>query len=308
MPSIISHSEVDQFLTCERKHYYAFGKPNSEGTQGLESKHISDGLFKGNLGHAALEAYYKYLADFVDTIPTDVDMEAAHHVAFAVINQAIENNLDRAELCLIIYTVVAAYFEHYKEEDKEWQYPAVELEFRENVAGDIVFPFKPDLIKRHRVTGKVIVVDHKFLSNLYTPREIGIQPQLPKYVGTLRNLGYNVDDAEYDLISTRVLKTKPYIASNETMRRIPLKLSKKRIERSLIEQHEVVRRIAFFKAETPERWGEVAMRSANSWNCKNCPFLDMCTADLNGEDTSVMAKYEFAPNSYGYDKENQSNV
>lgn len=305
MPSIISHSEVDQFLTCERKHYYAFGKVNSAGSQGLESKHISDGLYKGNLGHAALEAYYKHLSVFINERPTDADMEAAQLRAFAVINDAIAADPEKAELCLIIYTVLTAYFDHYKEEDKDWQYLAVEMEFREEVAGDITFPFKPDLIKRHRQTGKVIVVDHKFLANLYTSREIGIQPQLPKYVGTLRNLGYTVDDGEYDLISTRVLKTKPYIAGSETLRRVPLKLTNNRIKRSLAEQHEVVRRIAFFKNETPERWGEVAMRTANSWNCKNCPFLDMCTADLNGEDTSVMAKYEFAPNSYGYDKKDE---
>jgi hypothetical protein len=44
--AIISHSEVDQFLSCERKHFYAFGKQHPEGENpGLESKHISDGLF-----------------------------------------------------------------------------------------------------------------------------------------------------------------------------------------------------------------------------------------------------------------------
>lgn len=302
MPSIISHSEVDQFLVCERKHYYAFGKTNSEGTQGLESRHISDGLYKGNLGHAALEEYYKHLMQFTDTRPTDVDMDRAKDAALQVLTDRLVAEPDKSELILTIYTCLSAYFSYWRSEDQnEWQYMAVEVEFRETVDEYITFPFKPDLIKRHRRTGKVIVVDHKFLSNLYTPNEIGIQPQLPKYVGTLRNLGYQVDDAEYDMICTRVLKTKPYEAST-SLKRTMLKLSKTRVERSVREQHDTVRRIAWFKAASPEAWEDTVTRSANSWNCKNCPFLSLCISDLNGEDTSVAVQYDFAPNSYGYDK------
>ena len=301
MPSIISHSEVDQFLTCERKHFYAFGKPANDGQFGLQSKHVSDGLFRGNLGHAALEAYYKYLRQFINTQPTFMHMMNAQQDALDVLNKALEEHTDRLELILEMFQIINAYCEHYRDEDMKWQYLAVEDEFREEVNNEIIFPFKPDLIRRHRQTGRVEVVDHKFLSNLYGGNEIAIQPQLAKYVGTLRNLGYEVHDGVYDLISTRVLKTKPYDATT-SMRRVPLKLTKKRIERSLLEQHRVVARIAEFKAMDRDVWDYRVSRTASSWNCKNCPFLALCVADLNGEDTSVMVKHEFESNSYGYDK------
>lgn len=302
MPSVISHSEVDQFLTCERKHYYAFGKVAANGESGLQSKHISDGLFKGNLGHAALEAYYKYIMQFGETPPSFMHMQNAKQDALEVINNALKEFPDKTELILGMYQVIAAYCDKWIQEDQfQWQVMAVEVEFREEVNAELTFPFKPDLIRRDRRTGRVEVIDHKFLTNLYNSSEIAIQPQLPKYVGSLRNLGYEVDDGVYDLVGTRVLKTKPYDAEQQ-MRRVPLKITENRVNRSLLEQYRIVNRIAELKQMDNEVWAHTVNRTANSFNCKNCPFLALCIADLNGEDTSVMVKYEFESNSYGYDK------
>ena len=313
-PSIISHSEVDQFLACERRHYYAFGKPtideDGNPATGLEPKNVSDGLFRGNAGHLALETYYKHLAPHsIKGVPSDEVFAEAKKLALATVTGAMATNPERMDMLLGLHVVLNAYFDYWLNDsngDRNWQFLAVETELREVIDGDIEFPFKPDLIKRHRYNGRVVVVDHKFLANLYTPQEIAIQPQLAKYVGALRNLGYEVDDAEYDLVCHRVLKTKPY-DSAQSLRRIPLKLTKKRIETSLEEQHSVVRSIALFKSE-PEIWAQEVRRAANSYNCKHCSFLNMCVADLNGEDTSVMARYEFRANTYGYDKKNEVEV
>jgi CRISPR/Cas system-associated exonuclease Cas4 (RecB family) len=296
MTTIISHSEVDQFLTCERKHYYAFGQiiPGQEDT-GLESKHLSDGLYRGTLGHAALEALYKTLSEGhgYDKAKSNLD---------AVLTDELVSTPERSELIMSLMIVLNAYCDYYYLEDtQEWEYIAVEEEFRYEVDDDIIFPFKPDMIRRHRKTQQVQVVDHKFLQRLYGPSIIGIQPQLPKYVGSLRRMGYDVKDGVYNLISHSVLKTRPYVADNSTMRRVPLKLTNQRIARSLNEQHEAVRQIAELKAD-PESWPDKVLRTANSFNCQNCPFLDLCVADLNGEDTTVMLRHEFRPNSYGYDK------
>lgn len=297
MTTIISHSEVDQFLTCERKHYYAFGKviPGQEDT-GLESKHLSDGLYRGTLGHAALEAYYSALSNGHTVAVAKYDSDV-------VLNTELISNPEKAELIMSLMIVLNAYYAYYELEDTtEWEYVAVEEEFRHDVAGhDIIFPFKPDLVRRHRKTQQVQVVDHKFLQRLYGPSIIGIQPQLAKYVGSLRLMGYDVKDGVYNLISHSVLKTKPYVADNTTMRRVPLKLTNQRVARSISEQNAAVLQIAELKAD-PDTWEHKVLRTANSFNCQNCPFLDLCVADLNGEDTTVMLRHEFAPNSYGYDK------
>lgn len=306
MRSVISHSEADQFLSCERKHYYAFGYPNEDGSKGLESKRQSDGLFKGNLGHAALEAYYKVLSQFIDKPITDAAIEVAKKAGDDVLTIALHEHPDKMELILGMMQIFNAYVAKYHEEDKQYQYLAVEMEFREDIEDDLTFPFKVDLIRRHRKTGKVEVVDHKFLANLYTADEIAIQPQLPKYIGSLRHLGYEVNGAVYNLVGNRVLKTKPYDAE-QNCRRIAFKPTQTRIDRTLTEQYDVVRRIAWFKSVDISAWERAVHRSASSFNCKHCPFLALCVADLNGEDTSVLVKYEFQPNSYGYDKEVPAN-
>ena len=206
------------------------------------------------------------------------------------------------ELILDLRAICAAYFNYYRQVDKAYQFIAVEVEFRQIIDNTIEFPFKPDLIRRHRVTMKVEVVDHKFLANLYTPREIAIQPQMAKYVGALRNLGYDVDDAVYDLICHRVLKTKP-IDPEISFKRTNLHLTKARVRQSQKEQNSVVRTIAGYKAMPTKMWSESVRRSATSYNCKNCSFLDLCVSELNSEDISVAVRTNFIPNSYGYDKE-----
>ena len=306
--STISHSEVDQFLACERRHYYGFGIPNSEGGQGLEPKFLSDGLYRGTVGHGALEEYYKHLAPIsINGVPDDEDFDEAVDLAMNSVMAVIaalpddEYRQSRSDMLLNLMVVLNKYFEYYREEDKNYQFLAVETEFRTVVSDEIDFPFKPDLIRRHRHTGRVEVVDHKFLANLYTSQEIAIQPQLAKYTGSLRNLGYEVDDAVYDLICHRVLKTKPYDAST-SCKRLSLGLTQSRIARSMKEQDAVVATIAKYKDGTVEDWEANVKRSANSYNCKHCSFLGICISELNGEDISVPVHYNFNANTYGYDK------
>lgn len=312
MPNTISHSEVDSFLACERRHYYAFGMPTTndagEPTKGLQPKRYSNGLYRGIVGHEALEIYYGYLAD-TQPIPGQKDIgpptaeqfAEARRLALEVIPKAISEAPDRMELLLELQLILEAYFEYYQAEDSEWQIMAVEVVFQTKIDDDIEFPFKPDMVRRHRKSGRVEVMDHKFLANLYNANEIAIQPQLAKYVGSLRALGYTVDDGVYNLICHRVAKTLPYIPKQK-MRRTHVNLSATRIEKSIAEQNSMVRSIAKLKHMTPIEWESSVRRTANSWNCKNCPFLSLCIVDLNGEDSAVMQKYEYEPNEYGYDR------
>lgn len=302
---VISHSEVDQFLSCERKHWYAFGHPidlgNPEGVSyGLEPRTLANGLFKGITGHEALAAYYLYLKPItLEGIPTESQMIEARAQAFKTLTKAMQDNPDRIDLIANLVTILKAYFDYYNDEDRlEWRYLSVEDEYRVDLSATVQNPFRPDLIRQNRKTGVIQVVDHKFLANLYNGDEVGILPQLPKYVSYLRKLGYRIDDAVYNLISNRVLVTKPYEGNPQTMKRINLHLTNKRIERTIEEQTRIAERVANYK--TDPNWEQRVLRTANSFNCKNCGFLALCTADLNGEDTSVAVRYNYKPNSYSY--------
>ena len=307
--TVISHSEVDSFLSCERKHYYAFGIPNLEGTQGLEPKSTSDGLWRGNIGHAALETYYKHLAKiseqrhYVDVDFANASGEAINTVMHEITSLPLDTEQPhKVEVLINLITVLTSYFEYYRDEDKNYTFNAVEVKFRTEVDEFIDFPFTPDLIRTNKTTGKVEVVDHKFLAGLYNAEAIAISPQLAKYVGSLRALGYHIDDAVYDLICHRVLKTKPY-EPEKSLKRVPLHLTEKRIAQSVKEQNSVVRSIAELKTLPVEAWEANVRRTASSYSCQHCPFLSLCITDLNGEDNSVAIKYNFNANSYGYDKE-----
>lgn len=300
---IISHSEVDSFLACERKHWYAFGHPIEVSgvlSHGLEPKQHAAGLFKGITGHAALAAYYEYLMPIsLEGIPTEANMTEAKAQAFKVLQQIMAENPERMDLTANIMVILDAYFRYYEHEDRfNWKYLSVEDEYRVDLSDEVQNPFRPDLIRQNRATGRIEVVDHKFLANLYTGEEIAILPQLSKYTGYLRKLGYEIHDAVYNLISNKVLVTKPYVGSQQTMRRINMHLTKQRIARSIYEQTVITYRIAEYKNDPA--WEQKVIRTANSFNCRQCPFLSLCTADLNGEDTSVAVKYDFQPNSYGY--------
>ena len=300
MTHTISHTEVDQFLTCERKHWYAFGHP-IDGTRGLEPTVHANGLFKGITGHEALAVYYGYLAPISQNRPpTDREMDQAEILATQNLSKSLAENPDRGELIMSLMVILTKYFEYYRKEDQfDWKYLAVETEFRLELDYDTWYAFKPDLIRQNRKTGNIEVVDHKFLANLYDGSVIGILPQLPKYVEALRRLGFDIKDGVYNLISNRVLVTKPYEASYTTMRRMPLIVTQSRIKRTFSEQLLVIGHIADLK-EDPNNWPDMVVRTANSFNCKNCSFLELCVADLNNEDTTVAIKYNYRPNSYGY--------
>ena len=300
---IISHSEVDQFLACERKHWYAFGHPievSGALSHGLEPKKHAAGLFKGITGHAALAEYYKYLMPItLEGIPTAEQMVEARAQAYKKLQEIMAESPEQMALTANIMVILNAYFDYYNDEDRYgWKYLSVEDEYRVDLSDEVQNPFRPDLIRQSRATGRIEVVDHKFLANLYSGEEMGILPQLPKYTGYLRKLGYDIHDAVYNLISNKVLVTVPYEGSPKTMRRVPLHLTKRRIDRSIEEQTEITYRIAEYKNDP--NWENRVLRTANSFNCKQCAFLSLCTADLNGEDTSVAVRYDFRPNSYGY--------
>lgn len=278
--SPISQSEVDQFLSCSRKHYYAFGEK-------LQPKRYSSGLARGLLGHQVLEAFY---SRFVRT-PTAVGLRSA---TVEDIHQSMEvlytpENLSDPEMLLELRILLEDYFRFYEGELNEWEILAVEREFRfEN------FPFKPDVIKRHRVTGKVLVVDHKFLYNFYPDSAIDIMPQLAKYVGALRQIGFHVDGAEYNMLRHRK-------NAKEKFKRVVVEFTQEKIRTFLHEQQQVAQQIGELRQLPVQEWRERVYRTASSFNCQHCSFLPLCTTDLNGyngRDLLIRTSYE--PNTYGY--------
>ena len=284
MAGWVSNSETDTFLVCERRHYYAFGEK-------LQRRRYGDGLMRGIIGHTALAMYYEPLKR-IKPLQMDLDMAKAAMVAYLdqeITKWALAGDSDLVELIAALRKRLLEYVEYYQDEFDEWEILTVEHEFNYED-----FPFKPDMVKRHRYTGEVRLVDHKYLYNFYQPGKVVVFPQLPKYVGALRDLGFRVDSAEYNMIRHRK-------DAVEKFKRMKVDIPEKRIETYQHEQEVATRRINSYKAMGVEEWEQNILRTANSFTCNNCPFIDLCVTDLDGlKGRDLLVRTDYEPNTYGY--------
>lgn len=290
-PHFISQSEADAFLNCKRKHYYAFGEPCADGSKGIQPIRHSEALSRGTMGHEGMAAAYQEIKD-------GGSYTKAKAAAVARIGKLMLESGDIAMGSQLI-SLVSNYFDYYAVDDvREWEVLAVEHEFRyEMPEHNMVFPFRPDVIMRSRFTGKVYIWDHKFVYNWYDARSLEIMPQLVKYTHALRLMGFEVEGGLYNQLSTRKNSRNPF-------NREPLPVTAIKGEAFWEEQVATMLQIVEQKDRNPLVWKNTALRTASSFNCKNCPFLDICVSDLEKRNGRALLLSNFyAPNKYGYGKE-----
>lgn len=289
---IISQSEVDAFLSCKRKHYYAHG----EKITPIQS---SAALNRGTIGHDALDAYFtarKEGRPHEDCAQAGMDRLNSHF--------STENVKALTEL-----TPILTYWFEYAAQELTgyWEILEVEKEYRLEVPGGqvngetLIFPFKIDLLVKDKHSGKVFAVDNKFLQDFYSNDLISVLPQLAKYVGALRMLGIPVKDGVYNMLRTRPMKSG---SLNDKARVIYTGMNDAKIRGYLREQFSAMRQIKHLKDLDSDTWRDkYALRTANQFNCRACPFLDICTIDLteaHGRDLHVRSFYKH--NDYGYEE------
>lgn len=263
-----SYSEVQSYLTCERRHYYGYGLE-------IQGKTSSDAMELGTIIHAALAVYYNGRKEGINH-PTSTTL------AYQCLNELISKAAvwDNAALATKAIKILSEYFAFYGDEDM--QVLAVETEYLIPITDDFSLQVRIDLIRRQN--GKVIVSDHKVIGNFYSTKKIGIAAQLPLYLAGLRTEGFKVDELEYNM-----LRSHPN--AQERFMRTPVPLSNARVLRTLEEHLRASNRIATLKAKGLEEWSKVVLR--NEGACDRCPFNLICEADLNGEETRGLIEYEY---------------
>lgn len=258
---VISHSEVESHNQCEVKHHYAHELKITPIAH-------SDALGLGTCGHLFIETFLKAILDGESN-------DNAKQEAMLMV--ASEPYGPRA-ITLCVPWVDEIY------PNLGWKILAVEQEFRIAISETLVYACKVDAIVE--INGDIVLVDHKFVYDPYDQAVIDLMPQLPKYMGAMRNNGVPVKYALYNMIRTRNTTKDLYTIK-------PTYPNNHRIKTAMLEQIEVMKRI---EAGTP-----MPIHTANKMNCGNCQFKDLCAMELRGEDSTLFRENFFKPNTYGYE-------
>lgn len=288
MPSV-SHSEVDSYLLCRRKHYYGYGLS-------LERITTSHSLATGTAGHRVLEKFYSVLLEIGGTAEEqlagwDTALEAAKQEYDTVVSEGYEDADNRAELMQMLFNEDWGYFANEFMVKNGWRVLAVEQEFNllYNEQTDSRYPFVVDMIVEDP-NGKIVVIDHKFVYDFYTPEQTDLQPQIPKYIGALRAMNYPVGYGAYNMVRTRKLKTPDASSMHYFM---ILKPNTERVLNTFMEQLGVAAEIQALKELPIEEQSKRAYRTANKMVCQSCSFRDICSTELMGGNTQLMLKTEY---------------
>ena len=288
MPSV-SHSEVDSYLLCRRKHYYGYGLS-------LERINTSSSLATGTAGHRVLEAFYAHLLSLSDTAQGQKEnFQLAYERAQTVYRQIIDEGYEDANNRAILYDMLFhpewGYFANEFMVQNGWRILAVEAEFNliYDTETDSKYPFVVDLLVQDP-EGRYVVIDHKFVYDFYTPEQTDLQPQIPKYIGALRAMNYEVVYGAYNMVRTRKLKT----PTPESMTYFMiLKPNTDRVLNTFMEQLGVAAEIQAVKELPLEDQNKRAYRTANKMVCQSCSFRDICSTELIGGNTELMLKTEY---------------
>lgn len=184
-------------MSCRRKDWYGYQFPTEEG-KGIRRIQTSDSLSCGTAFHRIAAVFYQAIMD-------GGARDEAETLLWEEFSRVIEEGYEepggrKADL----ETVVKRWLDN-ETLSEDYEILGVEQEF--NLATDDgEFPFIIDLILRHRTTGLIYVVDHKTAYFLYKEENVDLMPQIPKYIGGLRSLGYNVAGGLYQIVRTQALQ------------------------------------------------------------------------------------------------------
>lgn len=284
---MISNSEVGTFLTCERRHFYAFRK-------NLAAKRQGKALTRGIVGHEALEAYYghKKLGMFA--------RQECLGVALEIVDIAIENTPEYTKEFLQLQEVLTKYVDYYW--DEPWRILEIEEQHQTPLLDnlDLEYPMRLDLLVE--VTdgadkGMIVLVDHKFVYDFFPANAVELNPQAIKYMKTLRDNGIMVNKAMLNQIRYRELKSKDL---TKLFRRTPIKSNQLEMDNVLKEHAKVAKKINSLQKLTEEEHLEETTMHLDKNTCSNCSFQPLCKMYLNGKSTQATQDILFIPNSYGY--------
>lgn len=199
MNPIITSSEIDCFLTCQRKHYLRYVKQ-------IVSTRKEPSMDFGSAVHAGLEEYFD--AHLIGTSTHEIAKKRAEH---AVLEKASDLGLEQMDEQKAV-RMVNAYCDYwyYNDDDPLRDFDVLDVEVTLFLPqGDFSLSGKLDALLRHKETGKLYILDHKTASSPSPEyfEKVAFDNQMTFYAILLDGLyhdsesfrfKYNLPDPEFD--------------------------------------------------------------------------------------------------------------
>jgi|SRR5688500_15319126 len=294
---IISDSQVGSYLTCERKHLFSYGFKK-------ESTHPSRSLQIGIAGHEILAEYYR-------TLKGGGTVVEARQEAMRMLTDYLINGTYDAESLSLVQILISRYIDQ-DTLATGTRVLEVESDFFLPINEEFWYGMRLDLLVEAtvgRLKGAVLLIDHKFTYDFYSPDDLLMNPQMAKYVGTVRFNGYPVHEAYLNQFRTRfssnaIMKK----ANSDLFNRTPVGLSTldpSRIRNALNTQIKASKRILDFQKMPIELWWEEALPVQNKMICRSCPFKNPCIMMEAGMPAQKALGGEYKAKVSGFSQNNE---
>lgn len=245
------------------------------------------------MGHKVLETFYRTGLD-------TPNKREWYDAAIAEIERLTETAIDEEdlEITALVSDRFNKYVRHYRD---DWRIVDVEGKYQQHLEDDITYGMTLDLLIEEQsgaYRGQYIVIDHKWCYNFQTPDELMMNSQIPKYIATLRNNGFNVTRGMLNLIRYR----SDIKDTDKLFKRSPLKPTDLRVENIMREQVATARLVRDRILMPVADYRDIAKRSMNKRNCGSCHFRLPCSLELDGrdKDASTALAVDYVENTYGY--------
>jgi len=280
----ISNSEVSTWLTCQMRYFFEFDLA-------VQPIHYSEPLQRGVLGHEVLAVYYQSLKDG-HTHTESVDAANQHLMRY----MGAGNSYD-LPIVLDIHRILTAYWDIAAQ--LPWRILHVEEQFDAWLTEEFQFSMRLDLLIQDMSDGKIKIVDHKFVYDFWQGDDLRLNPQLPKYIGTLRANSIKVDGAILNQLRYRKIK-EPRI--DQLFQQTPFEPPNARVVNTMRQQITASQDIVKWRAIPIELREKRALRVLNKMVCRSCPVKNLCMETLDGNSIDYMLAGEYKKRDYGYNE------
>lgn len=281
----ISNSQIQDWQKCPRRFYYA-------QILKLRPKAFPGAVQRGIDGHSLFEAFFKKALEGGDY---DDCVAATNEVLEAFILAGCRDSMS-------IYRHVLAFGAKFF--SMPWKVVSVEVNYvRSSVTyepfsgEEIDFAFTPDLIVEWTngpKRGQQFMLDFKFTGQYWSPGEIAVYQQVPKYIRQYNLLtGSNIFSGVVVQLNTRASAT----ATGEQLFRMSwLKITTAKLNRIEAENTILMQEVATAKImNSPDAY----VRTVDTYQCKMCFFAeDLCPMELEGRDPKRVIERNYVKNTY----------